>query len=423
MSSVGELTCVGLNHQTAPVEVRERVTFAENKLTHALHALVGQHQMREAAILSTCNRTEVYARGSSDHTGQALTQFLHEFHGLPGTLLSPHLYCHTGSSALKQLFRVASALDSLVVGEPQILGQIKDAYQAAQEAGTAGPLLNRVFQHAFLAAKRVRSETKIGNNAVTVSFAAVELAQKVFGNLKGLNCLLIGAGEMSELAAQHFQRRGAKLVIANRSLAHAEELATRSGATAESLARLEELLNTADVIVASTASPHFLVGPSEVRRSMKRRRYRPMFIVDIAVPRNVDPAVAKIDGVYLYDIDDLGSVVLGNIAQRQMEMGAAEQIIEEELHQLAKQFRLKQLGPLLATMKQHGEDVAKEELEKVFTALGEGVSSEHKQHIAKMAHALASKLLHPSIHLVKDQILRVDDGEALLAQARELWKK
>lgn len=308
-----DLICLGINHAKAPVELREKIAFSKHALPDALKRAVELDAIDEATILSTCNRIEIYAQGSIQRGPEALENFLHGYHGIQEGLLTPHLYCLKGQDVLKQLMRVTASLDSLIVGEPQILGQVKDAYTQALELGAAGPRLTRAFSQAFLTAKRVRNETELGKNAVTIAYAAVQLAQKVFGNLNGLHGLLIGGGEMGSLAAEHFKNKGAIVETAGRS------------------SNLAAMLTKADVVVASTNSQSYIVQQGMLSAVMRLRRYKPLFLIDIAVPRNIDPEVAGIDNIYLYNIDDLSSVVTANIAEREEEAKRAEHIILQEV--------------------------------------------------------------------------------------------
>jgi glutamyl-tRNA reductase len=394
-----DFVCVGINHHRAPVDIRERVAF--NDLDHALKSVLRYDHVQEAAILSTCNRVELYAHGDVLHTPHALESFLHEYHRLPRQTLTPHLYQFQGLEALKQLFRVTTSVDSLIVGEPQVLGQVKDAYTRAHEAGGVGPLLTRAFSQAFATAKRVRNETDIGRHAVTVSFAAVELAHKVFGDLKKLTCLLVGAGEMSELAAQHFAHKGAKINVVNRSLEQAHLLAQKYTGEAHSLSDLEVLLQKADVVLTSTAAPHFLVEPALMRRVMRARRHKPIFFVDIAVPRNVDPKISAIDSVYLYNIDDLSGVVAQNVKERLKEAQAAHAIIDEEIALFRARLNEQQVIPLILALKEKGALIAETELGKTLAQLGSGLSVEQQHQIELMARSIVNKLLHEPITELK----------------------
>ena len=372
-----ELVCVGLNHQNAPVGIREQIAFSTDRLSAALKSVFSYDDIQEAAIVSTCNRVELYAKGPH----HSLESFLHRYHDLPDLSLSPHLYRFQGIQAVGQLFRVTTSLDSLIVGEPQILGQVKDAYARAKEAGTVGPLLTRVFSRAFLTAKRVRNETAIGQNAVTISYAAATLAQKVFADLSGLRALLVGAGEMGELAAKHFSHKGMIVSVANRSNSSPNEL--------------EKLLTQNDVVLTSTNAQYHLIDISLMRKVMRLRRYKPILLIDISVPRNIDPAISELDSVYLYNIDDLSQVVTHNLAQRQVEAHLAEQIINEEIAHFKQKEQEKPLAPLITELSQNAHAIADGQLLRTLSQLK--LNDDDKQKIEAMTHGIVNKILHGPI--------------------------
>jgi glutamyl-tRNA reductase len=378
---VSNLICVGLNHQQAPVDLRERIAFSGDRLSDALQKAVLEEHIEEAAILSTCNRIEIYAQGHQKHAGYALESFLHRYHQIPDKLLTPHLYHFQGQQALLQLMRVTSSLDSLVLGEPQILGQVKSAYAQAKEQGAVGPKLTRAFSQAFLTAKRVRTETELGKNAVTVAYAAVQLAQKVFGDLKDLRCLLIGQGEMGSLAAAHFKQKQAHIELANRQ------------------SNLAQMLEQADLVVASTSADHFLIEPITLKKIMRVRRYRPLFLIDIAVPRNIDPVVATLDNVYLYNIDDLSQVVASNLEERQMKVGLAEQIIHEELVSYQIQDQERKLAPVISDLQTQSLLIAEQELDSLLREMP--LDTEQAQKIQEFTRQLTAKLFHQGVTAVK----------------------
>ncbi|MEI6806227.1 MAG: glutamyl-tRNA reductase [Myxococcaceae bacterium] len=378
---LSDFICIGLNHHQTPVELREKVVFSQDKLTDALERAVLEEYIEEAAILSTCNRTEIYAQGHPEHGGIALETFLHEYHRIPNKLLRPHLYFHQGQNALLQLMRVTSSLDSLIIGEPQILGQVKTAYSHAKEQGAVGPRLTQAFSQAFLTAKRVRTETELGKNAVTIAYAAVQLAQKVFGNLKNLRCLLLGQGEMGSLAVAHFRQKEAVIETANR------------------LSNLETMLEQADLVVASTSAQHFLIEPISLKKIMRIRRYRPLFLIDIAVPRNIDPEVASLDNVYLYNIDDLSQIVASNIEERQMKVSLAEQIIEEEMTSYEIQLQERKLAPVIGDLQTQSLLIAEQELSRLLRDLH--LDSEQTTQIELFTKQLTAKLFHQAVTALK----------------------
>lgn len=376
-----DLICVGLNHNQAPVELRERAAFSKDKLGDALEQAILEEHIEEAAILSTCNRIEIYAQGHREHAGVVLDSFLHRYHQIPDKLLSPHLYQYHGSRALLQLMRVTSSLDSLVIGEPQILGQVKSAYVQAKELGAVGPKLTHAFSQAFLTAKRVRTETELGKNAVTIAYAAVQLAQKVFGELKDLRCLLLGAGEMGSLAAAHFKQKEAIIELANRQ------------------SNLPMMLEQADLVVASTSAEHFLIEPVGLKKIMRSRRYRPLFLIDIAVPRNIDPKVALLDNVYLYNIDDLSQVVASNLEERQMKACLAEQIIHEEMASYRKQIQERKLAPVIQELQTQSLLVAEQELSALLGQML--LNSGQIEQVEAFTRQLTAKLFHQAVNAVK----------------------
>src|SRR6185436_7758767 len=325
------IVVVGINHKSAPVEVRERLAFTEEACSTGLRALVDGEIVREGLIVSTCNRVEVLAETASERlsdTLERLNQFLSRADSLPRSFFESHLYQHTDDKAIRHLFRVASSLDSMVVGEPQVLGQVRRAYSIALEAGTAGRILNRLIHQAFRVAKRVRTETGIGANAVSISYMAVELGKKIFDSLEGRTALLIGAGEMAELSARHLLKAGvSRLLLANRTVERAEHMAAELGGETVDFGALSEHLAAADIIICSTAADRYLITEQMVREARGKRRNRPSFFIDISVPRNIDPAVGKIPNVFLFDIDDLESVISSNIREREREAERAELIV------------------------------------------------------------------------------------------------
>src|ERR1700681_12084 len=319
---------LGLNHKTAPVALREKVAFGEERLLTALRTLRQEAGVAEVVILSTCNRTEVYWSGSA--SGAELSNWLERHHGNNLTL-APSLYVHQEQRAVEHAFSVASGLDSMVLGEAQILGQLKDAYRAAQQAGSTGPSLNKLFQAAFSAAKRVRSETRIGENAVSIASATVSLARRVYSDLSAHTALMVGAGDMNALTARHFMSAGVKrLVIANRTLGRAQALAAELKAYAVGLDDLDKELVQADIVITCTASAEPLITKSAIEPAMRARRRRRIFMVDLAVPRDIDPDVAELEDVYLFSIDDLQQLVDENIQQREFAAGGARLVINEE---------------------------------------------------------------------------------------------
>jgi glutamyl-tRNA reductase len=384
-----ELVCVGLSHKSAPVELRERLALPEPRQVELLASL----SPHEGMVVSTCNRVELYlAAPSPEQASQAVRQALS---ALAGPQAREHLYEHRGEAALVHLFRVAASLDSMVVGEPQILGQMKDAFERAQRAGHARGELARACAAAFGSAKRVRTETEIGRAAVSMASAAVNLASKIFGGLHGKAVLLVGAGEMAELAGRHLASAGAsRIVIANRTLARAEALAQAIGGTARPFEALQEELVQADVVVCSTASPTPVFTRDSVAGVLKPRRHRPLFMVDLAVPRDIAADVNTLAGVYAYDVDDLEKVIAENSAARLAEASKAEVIIAEEVARFSRSRAVREGVPVLAQLRKRAEQIARAEVAKTLGALGEGLSEKQRKSVEAMAQAIVNKLLH-----------------------------
>jgi len=406
------LVALGINHQTAPVSLRERVAFNGDALARALAALRSLPQVQEVALLSTCNRTELYAM-ADDH-GAALAEWL-ATHPAEAGDLHAYLYRHEDADAVRHLFRVATGLDSLVLGEPQILGQVKEAWAAARAAGTLGGQLDRLFQGAFATAKRARTDTRIGANPVSVASTAVRLAQESFARLEDSTVLLIGAGETIELAAKHLSDGKVKrLLVANRTLAHAQELASRHGGVALPLAELDRHLAEADVVISATAAREPIVMRAQVAAALSQRRHRPMLLLDLAVPRDIEADVAKLKDVFLYSVDDLERAIEENRRSRREAAQEAEAIIElqtarfvETLHASTRQAPLKRL-------RAHGERTRAEALAKARQQLASGEQPEAVLEL--LAHTLTNKLLHAPTVALREAALT---GDADLARAAE----
>lgn len=414
-----EVVCLGVNHKSAPVELREKVAFRAEMLGAHLAQLKAMPGVQEAVVLSTCNRVELYAYGQEPTLGAALDTFLHVTHGLPTGALSGHLTTRSGEEAVRHLFRVAGSLDAIVVGEPQILGQVKDAFRAAVEAGAVGPTLSKVFHRAFTVAKRVRSETGIAQNAVSVSFAAVELARTIFGRLQGRICLLVGAGAMGELAARHFVQEGSTLWVCNRSYERAEALATQYGGTARAFNDLPLLLEKADVVLTSTAAQTFVVTKEMVRPVMRARRYTPLFFIDISVPRNVDPAITDVENVYAYDVDDLAKVVDTNLEKRQAEARKAEALVAHEVGAFSQWRATQAVVPTIKALRARAQTLMDGELQKTMGGLGDHLTDKDRKSITAMVNAVVNKLLHEPLSALKDS--SNGDPNELAAATRRLF--
>jgi glutamyl-tRNA reductase len=388
---------LGLNHKTAPLALREKVAFNEDRLLAALRALRHESGVGEVVILSTCNRTEVYWSGSAG--GGELSSWLERHHG-DNLDLASSLYVHQDRLAVEHTFSVASGLDSMVLGEPQILGQLKEAYRIAHDAGSTGPALNRLFQAAFSAAKRVRSETQIGANAVSLASATVSLARRMFADLSAHTALMIGAGEMIALTARHFATAGVKrMVIANRTLSRAQTLAAQFKGYAVDLGALDQALADADIVVACTASSVPIITKRAAAAAVRSRRHRPIFMVDLAVPRDIEPAVAELDDVYLFSIDDLQQLVNENRAQREVAAGGARLLLAEEVARFLAESRAHDAGPAIRALRDHADAIRLHTLEQARRMLHSGKPPD--QVVEYLATTLTNRLLHTPTHALR----------------------
>ncbi|PLX97318.1 MAG: glutamyl-tRNA reductase [Desulfuromonas sp.] len=412
---------VGLSHKTAPVEIREKVAFPPTAMGDPLQRMVTLPAVSEAVIVSTCNRVELYAASRQPERAVIeLKAFLADFHNLDPAVLDAHLYDLAGVEAIHHVLRVAASLDSMVVGEPQILGQIKTAYGYACEHNTSGAILNRFMHKAFSVAKRVRTETGIASNAVSVSFAAVELARKIFDTLENKTVMLVGAGEMCELAAKHFVNNGvSKVLVTNRTFSRAEKLAAEFDGTAVNFENFREQLHRVDILLSSTGSPDYVLTAKKLKEVCKERRYRPMFLIDIAVPRDIDPAANKIDNIYLYDVDDLQGVVQANLKERQKEAAKAEVIVEEEVRQFQTWLASLEVKPTIVALRRRMDEIRQAELEKTLANLGE-LKEKERRAIEAMSAAIVNKILHQPTSILK-QASNNDDGDSYLDAVRTLF--
>lgn len=411
---------VGLSHKTAPVEIREKVAFAPTAMETPLHALLALPGINEGIIVSTCNRVELYATSRDADAGMAqLKRFLAEFHRLSLEELEPHLYDYRGEEAIRHVFRVAASLDSMVIGEPQILGQIKTAYGYASEFKTAGLILNRFLHKAFSVAKRVRTETNIASNAVSVSFAAVELARKIFSSLNDKTVLIIGAGEMCELAARHFVNNGVtSVMVTNRTLERAEKLAQEFSGRAVAFSEFPHHLHQVDIILTSTGAPDFILSHKQVEEVIRLRKNKPMFLIDIAVPRDIDPRVNDIDNIYLYDVDDLQGVVQANLKERQKEAKKAEAIIQEEIGQFFQWLSCLDVVPTIVSLRRKMEEIRQKEMEKTFANL-KHLGAEERKAIEALTGAIINKILHQPTAVLKNA--QNGEGDSYVDAVRTLF--
>lgn len=407
---------VGLNHTTTPLDLRERLYFPTTALEEPLEKLAHYTEGGDRVILSTCNRVELYGHVRHlAHGSGRLQQFLSDYHGLAADALAPHLYSYHGETALRHLFRVVSSLDSLVLGEPQIAAQVKEAFAIARRAGATNAVFNQLFERAFAVAKRVRTETRIGEQAVSVSYAAVELAKKIFQDLSAKTVLILGAGEMSELTARHLISHGVQhLLVANRTPEHALELAVKLAGRGVALAELPGYLPKADIIVSSTGSSELVIKKADVQNALKLRKNRPMFFIDIAVPRDIDPAANELDNVYVYDIDDLRHVVEENRKAREREAAVAETIIAREVEDVLRWFDEQQVVPAVIRLRRKAETIRNQEIEKLFARLGP-LSDSEREAIEAMASSIINKLLHTPIVRLKQESQARGGGRYLQA--------
>ena len=408
---------LGINHKTASVAVRERVAFTPEQMVEALQQLCRLTPSSEAAILSTCNRSELYLQ-LDEMDVQAVLAWLAGYHGLPLSDLQACAYVHENEQAVRHMMRVACGLDSMILGEPQILGQLKSAYAVAREAGTVGPLLGRLFQATFSTAKSVRTDTAIGENPVSVAFAAVSLAKQIFADLHRSQALLIGAGETITLVARHLHEQGIKrIVVANRTLERASSLAEQFGAHAILLADIPDELINSDIVISSTASQLPILGKGAVERALKKRRHKPIFMVDIAVPRDIEPEVGELDDVYLYSVDDLHEVIEENLKSRQGAARAAEEMVALGAEEFMARLRELAAVDVLRAYRQQAESLRDDELQKAQRQLANGAPAD--EVLAQLARGLTNKLLHaPSVQLKK---LSAEGRLDALALAQELF--
>jgi glutamyl-tRNA reductase len=415
---VRDFVVVGLSHRTAPVEVRERLAVAPNRIEQELREIAANGRLDEALLISTCNRVELYATSANPIAASRVAKEALA-RRLPKTADVDVLYQERGVDVVRHIFRVASSLDSLVVGEPQILGQVKEAFEAAKGAGTMGTLLGRCFTQAFATAKRVRSETGNAEGTVSISSIASELAQKIFGNLEGRRTLLLGAGEMGEAAARSLRQTGTNLHVMNRSEDRARALAEACGGRAVPYERLTMEVADADVVIASTASPQFILTPELMKSVIRTRRRRPLFVIDIAVPRNVDPRVGNMDNVFVYDVDDLQQVAEENLAARAREVELAERIVEQEVDAFSRWRRSLELAPTIVALRKQFGQIADEELKRALPRL-DGLSESDHAVLEAMGRSMVNKLLHQPMTQLKAGAAELD-GPFLIDAVRRLF--
>ena len=407
----GSLVLLGINHNTAPIEVRERLAIPSSRLADATRTLLHQPGIREGLILSTCNRVELVTlqddNPAADGSKANLLRFVHEYFSVPPNDIQPHLYEFREREAVRHLFRVASSLDSMVVGEPQILGQVKESYTVAREVGAVAGNLEGLLQRAFTVAKKVRSETQIGSSSVSIASVAVDLAKKIFGSLEGKTVLLVGAGKMSELAARHLIEQGASsILVANRTQSRAEKIAEefrtqKVHTEAISFDDLYAQAPRADIVITSTGAPQKLFGASHGQHFLHQRRNRPMFFIDIAVPRDVDPRLNEVEGCFVYDIDDLQQVAAANLADRAREAEAAEDIVSREVDKYQQRQQSLDAVPAIRALQENAEAIREAELARSQSKLA-GLTPQQREVVEALTRSITAKLLHPQLTALRE---------------------
>ena len=394
-----DIYAVGINHKTGPVEIRERLALTKEE-SEKLKELISFH-IRELSFLSTCNRVEFYFLGDEEGI-QEILAFLERIKDIDSETIKKYLFTLKGREAVKHIFRVASSLDSMVLGEPQIVGQFKDAFEKSAQLGITGSILNNLLSKALTTSKRVRTRTGIGESAVSVSYAAVELAQKIFGELSQCTSCLIGAGEMAELAAKHLKDAGvSKMLVVNRTLQRAIQLSEELGAQPLSFDKLTDALVESDIVITSTASTSYILNRRQMEEIMKKRKHRPIFLIDIAVPRDIDPEVERLDNVYLYNIDDLEAVVEENRKKREKEAVKAEAIVEEEVEKFMRWLKSQEIAPVIISLRNWVEDIRQAELRKTVSRLKLGPKEE--KALNAMTSAIVNKIMHPVFTYLKEE--------------------
>ncbi len=417
-----ELILLGLNHKTAPVELRECLAFSKDETAAALKSFQESPDIHEVMLISTCNRVEILmATDNSSNAVDIAKTCLADFRKLPVSEFEKALYIHHGDAAVRHIFRVAASLDSMVVGEPQILGQIKEAYHAATEKRTTGVLLNKLLHRTFFVAKRIRSETGIGDHAVSISYAAIELGRKIFGTLEGKKVLLIGAGEMAELAVEHLIRNRARdIFVANRTFERGLQLAKKFKGNAIRFEEISDYLKIVDIIISSTGAPDYVVSRNQVKEVMRSRRNRPLFFIDIAVPRDIDPEINRLTNCYTYDIDDLKGIIDENLENRQREAIKGERIVDEAVINFRQWYESQDVVPTIVALRNKMERIARFETEKTLQTLSH-LSDDDRQAITKMTNALLNKILHnPTVFLKSNEIHR--NKPAFIDITRKLFR-
>ena len=407
---------VGTSHHTAPLDFREKLAFSESQILQAFPLLRDQYHFQEAVILSTCNRVEIYTAADTADGSIPLSDFLSTYHHIDSQTLKKFTYTHQDADAVRHLFDVSTSLDSMVVGEPQILGQVKEAYDTALAAGASGQILNRLFTKAISVGKRVRTETNIASGAVSIGYAAVELAKKIFQSLENKTVAIVGAGEMSELTAQHLVENGAsRVIVANRTYERAAQIAEKFDGIPLAYDESLSFLVDTDIVISSTDAPHYLIQRKPLAEVMKKRKYRHMFLIDIAVPRDIDPNVSKIENAFLYNIDDLDAVVASNMKDRQREAEIAGRIVEEEAVGFYSQLQLLKVTPTIKALNQQFQGVVERELQACLKKAE--LSSEQQALVQSMTQAIVKKLLHQPTKNLRQRTNDVNDDHVQYIRA------
>jgi glutamyl-tRNA reductase len=415
------IVLLGINHNTASVELRECIAFSEDQSKSALHSLMRKSFIKEALLFSTCNRVEVLVvTDDSTRAVEETKEFIAEFNQIPLEQFEDALYVHEGNEAVRHVFRVAASLDSMLVGEPQILGQIKEAYRTAIDEKTSGVILNRLLHRTFFVAKKIRTETGIGDRAVSISYAAVELTRKIFGDLKGKKVLLIGAGEMAELAVEHLIRNKIEQVwVANRTFENGVELAEQFSGQAIRFEEIPESLKSIDIIISSTGASEFVVRPDQVKGVIRKRKNRPLFFIDIAVPRDIDPDINRLSNCYVYDIDDLKGIIDENIEDRRKEAIKGERIVDEAVIRFREWYESLDVVPTIIALRKKMTTIAEAELKKTLQA--SMISEQEARAIRKMADSLINKILHDPTQFLKRNGMR-EDKSLYIDSVQKLFK-
>jgi glutamyl-tRNA reductase len=415
-----KILIVGLNHNTADVEVREKLAFDGPKLEEGLLGLKGLNEINEAVVLSTCNRVEIYANVNEiEKAKDSIKTFISEFHDIKPNLLDDALYFHTGADAVRHSYRVASSLDSMVVGEAQILGQLKEAFEFALERKATGVMLNKLMKKAISVAKRVRTETRIAENAVNISSAAVDLAKKIFSDIKEKSVLLLGAGDMAELAARHLVSGGIReIVVANRTHSTGQKLAGEMGGRAVRFEDFLEEMAHSDIVICSTGAPTYVVTKPQMQSVMKKRKQKHVFIIDISVPRNIDPEINGMENVYLYNVDDLQDVANAGLDERRREAERAEGIVEEEIETFQRWQSTLDAVPTIVALREKAESIKNSELEKIINRLP-SLGEQEKKALEQVANSIINKIIHPPTAALKQDS---EDKDVLIATIKRLYE-